>query len=505
MKCMEQREENQEKKSGSMVRIRNIFILILLAGMIAGGLAIVFRDIIRNQSFAIWKKAPEEMLQVQASETDNIAMPEEQYEEEMADSEAEEEEYATSHTDDVANQEEISEPAAVFPVRLTDVYAEKGSIAVFRCYDPEATQYLWESYNPETKEWKETGDGDVMEHTDELRRKISIFPIEADERHNEFTIRCRICRESADDIISTATLHILPEIASISINEYASEAGNYIIAREIPVQVSFEDGSTDTITGLNGLYFLRKEESTQQGTTVSGNMTETITTVYTACDYDYLDQDHEVLLRYQGRNVSLDTSADLIAEDHTPPDIKELSVSDFEVSTIDRPVPVTVTIVAEDDVTEYPELAYAFLPEGQEPDNEDWTKGNPTLEVSVTQNGTWIAYCKDESGNIATQEKNMIVVDNKAPIVELSLANDTWCSENQILVTATDGMSVEYCYSCVQTGEDSGWIEKNEYSVTDNGNWTVKVRDAAGNITEQEILIDRIDHQAPVIRSIMEK
>lgn len=201
----------------------------------------------------------------------------------------------------------------------------------------------------------------------------------------------------------------------------------------------------------------------------------------------------------------MDAVVMMIAEDRTPPEIKELSIGDFDVSTIDQPVPVTITIIAEDEVTAYPELAYAFLPEGEEPEEEDWITGNSTLDVSITQNGTWVAYCKDENGNIATQERDMIVVDNKPPVVNLSLEYDTWCSENRIIVEAKDRLSMEYCYSCTQTGEDSGWIARNEYSITQNGIWKVKVKDAVGNVTEQEISVDNIDHQAPVIRRITEK
>lgn len=210
------------------------------------------------------------------------------------------------------------------------------------------------------------------------------------------------------------------------------------------------------------------------------------------------------MLRYQGKNGNIDIPIKMIGEDSTPPEIKELSISEFEISTVDQPVPVTVTIVAEDDVTTYPDLEYAFLPEGEELTEETWTN-QYSFDTDITMNGKWIAYCRDKSGNVTKEEKDIIVVDNKAPAVRLSLKSDTWCTENRIIVNAKDALSIEYCYSCARTGEDSGWITKNEYAVTENGTWKVKVRDAVGNMTEEEITIDNIDNQAPVIRGIIEK
>lgn len=504
---MEQQEHHKRKLCSA---IAGSIVKLLIIGTFAAVMIVVMlykKDII--QGMTDWKKAQgDEKLQVKAAETEPAIIeekPEEILDKQIENPASNEEEYATSHIEEEpAEPEEIPEPVAAFPVRLSDVYAEKGSVAVFRCYDPEATHYLWETYDPRTESWAENGE--AVEITDELYRKISTLLVEADDIHSELTVRCRVSRESADDIVSTAVLHILPEIESISVPEYTAEAGTYVSAREIPVQISFQDGSKDTITGLNGLFFLKKEESSEQGTTVSGNVTETITTVYTACDYNHLENgDQEAILRYQGRNKPQDEAVMLIAEDLTPPEIKEVSIGDYEVSTTDQPVPVTVTIIAEDEITAYPELAYAFLPEGKEPKAKDWIKGTSTWEMDITQNGTWVAYCKDESGNIATQEKHLIVVDNKPPVVDVFLEYDTWCRENKIHVAATDGMSVEYSYICDQTGEDTGWSTRNEHTITDNGLWRIKVRDAVGNVTEQEIRVDNIDRQAPVIRSITSK
>ena len=442
----------------------------------------------------------DETIHVKASETIDED-PEEMIVEDIT--EPNPEEYATSHIND---EEVIQEhtPLTTAPVVPSDVYAELNSVIVYKCYYPEATGYAWETYDAQTDEWIPAPVEDIIERTDELYRRVSTYLVTADEPHKDFLIRCRVSQESGEFITNTASLHILPEISSVFAGEYTSKAGEYVSAKDIPVTITYQDGSQDTITGLNGLHFLSREESSENSTTVSGNEMETITTVITACDYWYLNGETEILLRYRGGGDPIDIPIRLVGQDTTAPIIKELHISDFDISTVDQAIPVVVTIIAEDDTTAYPDLEYAFLPEGEEPQEENWVQ-KACFDVDITKNGTWIAYCRDKSGNISTEEKSIIAVDNKAPIVDLSLENDTWCRENKIIVNAKDGLSIEYRYTCAETGEDSGWVARNEYGIKANSTWAVMVRDAVGNMTEQEISIDNIDTKAPVIRSIIEK
>lgn len=62
-----------------------------------------------------------------------------------------------------------------------------------------------------------------------------------------------------------------------------------------------------------------------------------------------------------------------------------------------------------------------------------------------------------------------------------------------------------YRYLCNEEGMDSEWITYNEYVVEKNGMWTVQVKDAAGNLSETEIMVNNIDQKAPVIRNIKVK
>lgn len=413
----------------------------------------------------------------------------------MEEAEESEEFYATSHN------EEILEPLTNAPVKLSDIYAEKDSTVFFHCFYPDAVSYTWEIYDMKGG-WQEAASENVTLGKDELNREVSSLQTLAKD-NDGIMIRCTAEFETKDSIVDTASLHILEKIADISAEDFTYDSGQYISTRDIPVKITYQNGSKEEITGLSGIYFLESSESSEYST-VSGNMTETITTVKTYCDYFHMEpKEMEVTMRYQGKE-SIDIPIKLTGEDLSAPVIAGLTLSDYTISTVDKPVPVTVSIQAEDNSTLYPNLVYAFLPEGEEPEEDDWIK-NPSFTIDITKNGKWIAYCKDESGNIGMFDKDIIAVDNKAPIVSVKLEKNFWCTENKIIVNATDGLSIEYNFSCVETGEESGWTAKNEYPVSKNSTWKIKVRDAVGNITEQEITVSNIDTQMPVIRNITEK
>lgn len=386
----------------------------------------------------------------------------------------------------------------------SDVYAEKGQSAVFRAYHPQAEAYQWEIYDTEAECWGKAPQEAVTDSQDELLREISSLELQADQ---EQRVRCQISTAENPTLTYEADLHILPgKISSISVDKVKAEAGEYVPARDIPVQVTYQDGSQEEITGLSGLYFLEQSQSSQNSITDSGNVREMITTIRTACEYDQVDPgSQEGLLCYRPSvGETMDIPIAMTGLDLAPPQIQNLTVYGYEISTVDQPVPVTVTIRAVDEVTPTRQLEYAFLPEGEDVQDAEWTK-EPTFTAEITKNGLWMAFCRDESGNIASKEQSLVVVDNKAPIVTLSLENQGWCMENVIYVSAEDSLSVEYRYLCEKTGEDSGWISEATRNIGENGEWKIQVRDAVGNIAEHEITVDNIDTQAPVIRSITEK
>lgn len=387
----------------------------------------------------------------------------------------------------------------------SDIYTEKGKQAVFKAYHPKAQAYQWEIYDTEKAIWKKAPQEAIAEQADELRRRVSLLELSAD---TDQRIRCLIDLGTAEPMTCEADLYILPgQIESLSADDaYSVEAKTYAFSMDIPVKVTYRDGKKESVTGLNGLYFLEQSESSENSITSAGNSRETITTVRTAHEYTYIGQGsrERQLLYRKDDGESIDIPVNITGLDQTAPQITDFTISDIEVGNVEQEIPVTVTIKAVDDVTPLRKLAYAFKPEGEEPGKSDWTDVS-VLQTKITKNGVWTAYCKDEAGNIATKKREIIATDTEAPTVSLTLEKTEWCQENKILVSAEDKLSMEYRYLCEKTGEDSGWIRETSRRTGKNGEWKIQVRDKAGNLAEQTIVVDNIDTQAPVIRSITEK
>lgn len=200
--------------------------------------------------------------------------------------------------------------------------------------------------------------------------------------------------------------------------------------------------------------------------------------------------------------------ATVCGKDLCAPVISDVSVSGFEITNVDTPVTASISITAEDDKTPYPDLEYAFIPKDTDadgdampvPDDTDWTRES-VFSLDITQNGTWTAFCRDQGGNLASVEKEIIVVDQKAPVMSVRLADTEWCSSTKLTVDAEDHLPVEYRV-VTPAGTDSGWTTQNEYEVSCNGTWEIQARDSVGNVSMESITVSNIDRQEPVIEKI---
>lgn len=411
----------------------------------------------------------------------------------------EDESYATSHKKEALTEDII---------KLSDVYAAALDSVHLRCYYPDAVSYQWEKYDMQRKRWEELPEENVP---DELNRTVSGVELTAPGTKGEYImVRCSTDfadGESTTEIASVYSIGDKNNIAGISVDgeytEYTTNSCEWVSIYDIPVTVVFSDGAIEQITGLDGLAFVEKQESREIAYNDAGNAVETLTTISTECKYSYIGvEEKETVLRYRIDNDRMyETNILVSGKDILPPEITSVDISAFEIKTVDEPITVTVSIMAEDNTTPYPFLQYAFLPEGTEPAENDWMS-KYSFEKDIDQNGTWIAYCKDQSGNISTLEKDIIAVDQKPPVVKISISNNGWCKSNRIIVEAKDALPVTYFYSCYETGEESGWTERTEYDVTQNGTWKVQAKDAAGNITAKDITIGNIDTQMPIIKGI---
>ncbi|MBR2508620.1 MAG: AIDA repeat-containing protein [Lentisphaeria bacterium] len=122
-------------------------------------------------------------------------------------------------------------------------------------------------------------------------------------------------------------------------------------------------------------------------------------------------------------------------------------------------------------------------------DGENWIAGST---LTATENGTYTFRVTDEAGNVT--EKSVIVdkIDKVAPTLEVSSNTETWTNKDVILTANVSDGVVEY----FDNGE---WIIGNSLTVSENGTYQFRVTDEAGNVTEKEIVVDKIDKVAPTL------
>lgn len=405
---------------------------------------------------------------------------------------------AGEETLEATSEEETREPLTNEIVKIRDIYTEEDSEIVMKSFYPGAT-YLWEQYNLQTREWN------PLESTvgmDELFRPVSLCSIQGEKSLSPIVLRCTSITEE-QEYVDVASIHILDKaIKEISAADYSADAGSYIRARDIPVKVTYTDGSEEEIAGLYGLYWIQEEENIEYSHSISGNMVETVTTTLTNLEYLHVQmgkEEKKMCYRIADRRIDIPITVE--GKDLSAPTILKVELGEYQISNIDEPVPIRVTVTAVDNHTMQTELSYCFLPEGAEPAEEDW-HNQSAWEEMIDKNGIWIAYVKDASGNVSTSEREIIAVDQKAPTIKVSLENTDWCTETKIMVEATDNLDILYSFSCPETGESSGWITEAEYPVKQNGIWIIQAKDTLGNMGEKEFAVTNIDKQMPVIQGI---
>ncbi len=133
-----------------------------------------------------------------------------------------------------------------------------------------------------------------------------------------------------------------------------------------------------------------------------------------------------------------------------------------------------------------------------------WSNGDSAQTTTVTGNGTYtcsITYTDESSGGVGSVNASITVnnIDNQGPTIS---ANQTegWTKESVLLTaTAEDGQSGldENAYSW----DGNEWLPGAERSVTENGSYTLKVRDRLGNQSEYTFTVSNIDREAPVIET----
>ena len=390
-------------------------------------------------------------------------------------------------------------------VMLTDIYSENNKDAIFRCFNKEASSYTWEIYDWEETDWKPAPEEAVSMGSDELGREISWLKVSGSE---ETTVRCILGYPEKKSETQTASLYLLKSnIEKITANDYETDPGTYVCIENIPITVTYEDQTEETLTGLNGLFFIAKEEKTDRKTGMGGNQKETTITTISECSYIRIgSEEKEVKLQYNGsEGRQLETIFTIKGDDSQPPVISAVEIAPFTISNTDIPVTLTVAIDAEDNKTLSQRMDYAFALKGTPPEEIQWMKKN-SFDVDIVQNGFHTAFARDEAGNFAEKEMEVITVDTKPPEIQVSLKNSTgWCKNNEIQVDAKDASELQYSFRHTDDAIVPEWSDCHTYTIERNGTYVVKVKDMAGNIAETEITVSNIDREAPVIQGIYEK
>lgn len=145
-----------------------------------------------------------------------------------------------------------------------------------------------------------------------------------------------------------------------------------------------------------------------------------------------------------------------------------------------------------------------------------WTTENTKI---VTEVGSCEIWVRDNAGNIA-KKLFYIKTDSTPPVVSLSAAGGWTRGNVEIVANAKDGIpeGVEPTVSGGDAADNIGisglasqayswdggktWTDSSRINASDNGSYSVIVRDNEGNTAHAEITVSCIDRSAPIITAV---
>lgn len=123
-----------------------------------------------------------------------------------------------------------------------------------------------------------------------------------------------------------------------------------------------------------------------------------------------------------------------------------------------------------------------------------WTKA---LSKQVTENGTYSVLVRDAAGNETTVTAEVNRVDTTAPEIKLVGIPENWT--NQETVVSIDAKDTESGLAKLAFSWDGGstWADDNTFVLKENGALNVAVRDTAGNIAHETVVVSKFDMTEP--------
>lgn len=124
--------------------------------------------------------------------------------------------------------------------------------------------------------------------------------------------------------------------------------------------------------------------------------------------------------------------------------------------------------------------------------------------LTVSANGIYDVQLIDLLGNVGNTCIEINNIDKEAPaVIEISQVNEGWQSKSVFMkVVAEDVPDGSGLHNAPYSMDGINWQETPEFIFTENGTYTVYVRDVAGNGNSYEFVVDKIDVTAPVIESV---
>ncbi len=136
-----------------------------------------------------------------------------------------------------------------------------------------------------------------------------------------------------------------------------------------------------------------------------------------------------------------------------------------------------------------------------------WSDVEEGTEITVEENGVYslgIAYSENGISYMHNTEVEVSNIDKEPPTVGEIQADVTEYTSGDIIlsVEAEDTMGLPEAYVSWNGGE---YTPENAFTISENGNYEVVIRDIAGNAVVRNITIENIDKSAPEIIQITHK
>ena len=147
---------------------------------------------------------------------------------------------------------------------------------------------------------------------------------------------------------------------------------------------------------------------------------------------------------------------------------------------------VTLRIAAVDGQSGIGQIEYSF-------DQDSWFTGST---VAVSSNTAVYVRATDAAGNVTEETVIVDKIDTEAPELTITGNPETWTGNAVMLrIAAVDGQSgigqIEYSF------DQDSWFTGSTVAVSSNTAVYVRATDAAGNVTEETVIVDKIDTEAP--------